>query len=157
MGTSLGIVSNVSGSVGLAGARDDTTVAFDLMLPLGAIMGVVGIVVGGWLGRPLRILTHAAERYTVDDDSVILPSSGIAEVQSLLSSFAAMRERLTQRTNERDRAEASLRATEQRFATAFRSSPWPMAIVRSTDHRIVDANDRMLELAVQPRDEVVGH
>jgi PAS domain S-box-containing protein len=47
---------------------------------------------------------------------------------------------------ERRRAERHLRASEDLFSTAFRASPDAIAISRRSDGRIVEANDRWLDL-----------
>jgi diguanylate cyclase (GGDEF)-like protein/PAS domain S-box-containing protein len=47
-------------------------------------------------------------------------------------------------------------ASEQRFASAFRASPMPIAISTLDEGRYVDVNDRFLELVGRRRDEVLG-
>lgn len=49
-----------------------------------------------------------------------------------------------------------LRATDEAFATVFRSNPGPMAISRMADGAIVDVNESFLRLIQRPRDEVLG-
>jgi two-component system cell cycle sensor histidine kinase/response regulator CckA len=56
----------------------------------------------------------------------------------------------------RKSAEAELRASEQRFAGAFRSSPAPMSITRVSDARVIDTNDAMLDLLGYTREESIG-
>jgi len=55
---------------------------------------------------------------------------------------------------ERRAAERRLRASEDLFATAFRSSPDAIAISHRADGRIITANDRWLELLGYRRDEL---
>jgi PAS domain S-box-containing protein len=55
---------------------------------------------------------------------------------------------------ERRLAVRKLRASEELFATAFRSSPDAIAISRRRDGRIIEANDRWLELMGYRRDEL---
>jgi diguanylate cyclase (GGDEF)-like protein/PAS domain S-box-containing protein len=47
-------------------------------------------------------------------------------------------------------------ASEQRFASAFRASPMPIAISTLDEGRYVDVNDRFLELVGRARGEVLG-
>lgn len=56
----------------------------------------------------------------------------------------------------RKAAEAELRASEERFAKAFRLSPAPTVISNLDDWRIIDANDRWLEAMSYRREEVIG-
>jgi PAS domain S-box-containing protein len=58
---------------------------------------------------------------------------------------------------ERKRAEAALRASEAKFASAFRASPTPIAIARLTDGRFIEVNDCFLLLFGYQRIEVIGH
>ena len=53
-------------------------------------------------------------------------------------------------------AEAALRASEERFAKAFRATPDAMSITRIRDGVIVDVNDSWLRSGNYQRDEVIG-
>jgi len=57
---------------------------------------------------------------------------------------------------ERKQAEESLRKSEEKFARAFRSSPYAMIITRPPDGRIVDVNDKFTVLSGYSREEVIG-
>jgi PAS domain S-box-containing protein len=57
---------------------------------------------------------------------------------------------------ERKRAEAALRESEERFAKAFRSSPYPMVISEIESGLCLDANDAAIHLFGHPREEVAG-
>jgi PAS domain S-box-containing protein len=50
----------------------------------------------------------------------------------------------------------SLRALEEKFSKAFKSSPVAITISRLTDGRLIDVNDRALELMSLKRDDAVG-
>ena len=57
---------------------------------------------------------------------------------------------------ERKRHEVALRESEERFATAFHSSPAIIAITTFPDGQIIDANQRMVELSGYTREEIIG-
>jgi PAS domain S-box-containing protein len=59
--------------------------------------------------------------------------------------------------SESERIERELSLSEERFFTIFRSSPVAMAIGTVTDDRLIDVNDRYLELFGCRRDELIGH
>ena len=56
----------------------------------------------------------------------------------------------------RRRAEAALRQSEERFATAFRFAPVPMLLTTLDGHRILNVNHAFLELTEWGHDSVVG-
>ena len=58
--------------------------------------------------------------------------------------------------SESERIERELSLSEERFFTIFRSSPVAMAIGTATDGRLIDVNDRYLELFGCRREELIG-
>jgi PAS domain S-box-containing protein len=70
----------------------------------------------------------------------------------LSSSNAALREEIDVRL----RTEAALRASEERFAKAFRASLDAIAIVRRLDGRIIELNDRWETMFGHSRIEAIG-
>ena len=58
---------------------------------------------------------------------------------------------------DRQRAEESLRQSEERFAKAFQASPAPMLITTLDEGRIIDVNARGLSLVGATREELIGH
>ncbi|MGE5376379.1 MAG: PAS domain S-box protein, partial [Bacteroidota bacterium] len=58
---------------------------------------------------------------------------------------------------ERRRAEQTLRESEARFSTFFRSNPAGINIFRLSDGRCVNVNDAFLKFIGYSREEVVGH
>ncbi len=57
---------------------------------------------------------------------------------------------------ERKRAEEKLRQSEERFATAFQSSPLATTLSTATDGRIIDANGTFLKMLGYKAEEAVG-
>ena len=64
---------------------------------------------------------------------------------------------LVENVTERLETERALRASQQGFATVFRSSPAMLAIRSAGDGRFVDANDAFLTALGYAREEVIGH
>ena len=93
-----------------------------------------------WVGRPLRDLTVAARKMAGGDGTVILPKSGVSEVQDLVTSFAEMQGRLAVRTAEREQAleeleeqAEELRAAKEAAEAANRAKS---AFVANMSHEI---------------------
>ncbi len=57
---------------------------------------------------------------------------------------------------ERVEVQRALERSEERFCTAFRACPVPMAILKRGSRTFVDVNDRFLRLVSRKRDEVIG-
>ena len=57
---------------------------------------------------------------------------------------------------ERKRAEESVRESENKFATVFRSSPVALTLVSATDGIFIDVNDTYVRSTGYSRDEVIG-
>ena len=64
--------------------------------------------------------------------------------------------RLEAEAAERERAQAELRCSEERFAKAFRASPVPIAIQRLDDQRYLDVNDSFLTLTGYRREDILA-
>ena len=77
--------------------------------------------------------------------------AGLAVTLGLaLGWVTSLRRRVHQRTRE-------LRASEERFSKAFQASPIPMAILRCTDGRFLDANQSFLDLSGYPAQQLQEH
>jgi PAS domain S-box-containing protein len=58
---------------------------------------------------------------------------------------------------ERQRTEAALRESEEKFSKAFRSSPSAIAIASFPEGRLIDINDNFSSISGYDRAEVIGH
>ncbi len=63
---------------------------------------------------------------------------------------------LRQEITERKRAEAALKASEEKFSNAFRTSPYAIAITHAEDGMIVDVNDAFLSMSGFSREEILA-
>src|SRR5437660_8285517 len=61
------------------------------------------------------------------------------------------------RTAELKKANESLGFSEERFSKAFHESPLPNGILRLSDQRFLDVNQRLAEVAGCKREEMIGH
>lgn len=84
------------------------------------------------------------------------PLENANSVQMFLIFVSATLLMLAASVQERRDSERRLRSSEQRFSTAFHSSPDAMAITRKTDGTLIDVNARWLELFDFRREDVIG-
>jgi PAS domain S-box-containing protein len=84
------------------------------------------------------------------------PRENAASVQVFLTFVAVIFLYLAGAVQERRDAESRLRESEERFSTAFRSSPDAIWIVRQADGRIIEVNDRWEATFGYVRDYAVG-
>ncbi len=115
---SWGIVVERSTSDVLAALNARRNRDFQTLLVIAAIALIIGLQVARQLSRPLTALAYATDQFATGDTQAPLPQSTIAEVAHLSHVFAAMRDRLTQRTAERDQIEQEREKLLQRERTA---------------------------------------
>lgn len=89
--------------------------------------------------RLTRAIRYAIERKRIEIDNIRLYHLAQAEIA------------------ERQRAEATLQASEERFAKAFRASPVALAIMRLRDGAITDSNESHERLLGYSHEELLGH
>jgi PAS domain S-box-containing protein len=134
-----------------------------------AIAVILGIVTAKWLMLPLmKMRGTSAKLLDGDFAQRVDETDGTNEVRLLAHSFnqmAAMLQtsfvrleklngELEQRVAERT---LELSISEQKFAKAFRSSPYPMAISSGIDGIFIEVNDSFLGLSGYLLGEVIGN
>jgi signal transduction histidine kinase/ActR/RegA family two-component response regulator len=91
---------------------------FQTLLAVAAIALIIGLQVARRLSHSLTALAYATDQLATGDTQAPLPRSTITEVAHLSQVFAAMRDRLTKRTAERDQMEQERENLLQRERTA---------------------------------------
>jgi len=84
------------------------------------------------------------------------PEADALAVQFFLIAVAVPVLLLSAVVEERRKAREALEASEKRSVQIFRSSPYPIAIVRRTDNTILDVNDRWESMFGIPRAQAIG-
>lgn len=79
-----------------------------------------------------------------------------ARVLDRTSELVAVIHQLEQEITERTRTEVQLHHSEERFSTAFHSSPSAIVISSAVDGSLIDANDAFLELVGYSKEAVLG-
>jgi hypothetical protein len=95
----------------LYGGREPKAAAhpFETLLIVSIVAGVAGVLAAGWLARSFRALAAAADQLAAGEEFGPLPRSSVTEVRHVTFAFETLRDRLAQRTAEREKAEAGLR------------------------------------------------
>jgi PAS domain S-box-containing protein len=111
------------------------------VLMIAAVLAMVaGVLVAGWLARPLTVLAAAVKHLGSDGPDAPLPRSHIAEVTLLADNFIELRDRLTERSVQRERAETELRRSEESFRLLFASNPQPMWVYKQPTLEFLEVN-----------------
>ncbi len=129
-------------------ARRDLLIA--VAVGAAVLLGIVLLLSRGMV-RPLSAMTKQVEALTEGTSDVLLvPVHSGDEIGVLAKAF----NRLVQ---ERSAAEAEVRASEERFRLAFRTSPEPMALTRMSDKRLVAVNEGFERLFRVSEAEALDH
>ncbi|HUS24171.1 MAG TPA: PAS domain-containing sensor histidine kinase, partial [Candidatus Binatia bacterium] len=100
------------------------------------------------IGGPLAELREAAQRIGAGDLPE-LPRSDLAEVQDVGRA-------LVESATARRRSEQALRASEEKFATAFDQTPLSLTITSLDTQQLVEVNQGFLRVTGYTREEVIG-
>ena len=133
-----------------------------------AVATAIGIMTARWVTQPILRLNSVATllskgelEHTVEiersDELGNLAHAFNQMATQLQASFTALEktnQELERRVEERT---AALRDSEEKFASAFRSTPNPIAISLVGDGRYIEVNDAFCRLSGYARAEVIGH
>lgn len=106
----------------------------------------IGAFMAHRLTNPLTTLTYASGQLAQGDSTAPLPHSTITEVAQLSAVFGSMRDRLVQRTAERNKAEARMRSLVEANIIGV--------IVANLRGEILEANDAFLTMVGYTRDDL---
>ncbi|MBI4491858.1 MAG: PAS domain-containing protein, partial [Chloroflexi bacterium] len=111
-----GVVVERPSAAALANLNATHNLAFWLLLLVIGAAAALGAFIAGRLVAPLGALARAVDQLASAEATAPLPKSRVTEVGHLATVLGEMRERLTARTAERDRAEEQLRARARQQA-----------------------------------------
>lgn len=96
-------------------------------------------------------------RLAVAFEDVTARIAAEARVRHLLEESNAARQALLGILEDEKRAEDSLRRSEEKFAAAFRTSPYALAMTRIRDGRFLEVNDAFAVISGYSRDEAMAN
>ena len=102
-----------------------------------------------------RASVHSAERIYLKKDGTPVPVQ--VEAARIMWNGKPAILGLVSDVTDRQQAEEALRASEERFAKAFKTSPYPVVISEIDTGRLVDVNDAARQLLGYCNEEVEGH
>jgi signal transduction histidine kinase len=138
----------LSGAAALAATRSFDWILATTALIVAGIAGVIGMLYGRWLARPVVALRDLAERIGRGDFSAAMPAVAPLEVGALARSMDAMRGNLVDLTETLRRREAEAQAVLSGVVEG----------VYAVDHerRIRYANAQVARLLRRPQAEIIG-
>jgi PAS domain S-box-containing protein len=143
------------------------------------IVLLLAVFFSKWLSRPLVSLaavTHHLPDKVLNHQNLIWPESGVTEIELLISNSQSMvqalentfqklldrsaelgkaNDELTTEIQERQRVEASLRQSEERFRLLYDKAPLGYQLLDETG-RVIEVNQTWLEIMGYSREEVIG-
>ena len=147
-------------------ANTRTTLLVCLLALMLAIL--VGMITSRWITEPIIRLSEASMAIASGKLDQNVEVEGVRELRVLATSFnkmvAQLREsfKALKQSNEEletrvEQRTAALRLSEEKFSSAFRASPLPIAITTLTDGCYVEVNDSFLCLLGYELPEVIGY
>jgi len=108
-----GIISERTAESAMDGVRVGRDLAFGILLIFLFLTTAGGIALARVLAAPLLSLAYAVNELAAGNPNAPLPSSRVLEIQNLANLFGLLRDRLEQRTAEREQAEKALLLSKQ--------------------------------------------
>ncbi len=165
----------------MAEINDNNRTTFLLCLASLGLVISLGVLTSRRLTQPLIKLCEAANSLSNGNWSKKVEKSRVQELATLSNAFNQMSQQLqksyqeleeysrsleqkvAERTEELEEkvriaeaAKLALRESEQKFSTAFRSTPNPVSIIRIKDQTYLDVNDAICRLTGYTREELLG-
>ncbi|HEY6451990.1 MAG TPA: ATP-binding protein [Steroidobacteraceae bacterium] len=140
--------ARLSGAASLAETHSFDWVLAATALIVAAIAGLLGVLYGRWLARPVVALRDVAERIGRGDFSAAIPAVAPLEVGALARSMDAMRGNLVDLTDALRRREAE--------AQAVLSGVVEGVYAVDPERRIRYANEQVARLLGRPQSEIIG-
>ncbi len=143
------------------------------------IVLLLAVFLSKWLSRPLVSLaavTNHLPKKVLNHQNLTWPKSGVTEIESLINNSQSMvqalentfqklldrsaelgeaNDELTTEIQERQRVEASLRQSEERFRLLYDKAPLGYQLLDETG-RVIEVNQTWLEIMGYSRGEVIG-
>ncbi|HEY2418244.1 MAG TPA: ATP-binding protein [Steroidobacteraceae bacterium] len=141
--------AQLSGAASLAATHSFDWILATTALIVAAIAGLIGVLYGRWLAKPVVALRDVAERIGRGDFSAAIPSVAPLEVGALARSMDAMRGNLVDLTDALRRREAE--------AQAVLSGVVEGVYAVDQERRIGYANEQVAKLLGRPASEIIGH
>jgi HAMP domain-containing protein len=138
-----GVVVERPADVALAQARTSREIAYGLLMLAIAVAAGVGVVISRRVTAPLATLSASVDRLAEGDPTAPVPTGGSSEVRMLARAFAALRDRLAERTAEREEALQTARATEATLRKFVEQAPVAVAML-DRDLRYLVASHRWI-------------
>jgi signal transduction histidine kinase/HAMP domain-containing protein len=140
--------ARLSGAEPLAASRSFDWILATTALIVAAIAGVIGMLYGRWLARPVVALRDLAERIGRGDFSAAMPAVAPMEVGALARAMDAMRANLIDLTEALRRREAEAQAVLNGVVEGVYAV--------DQERRIRYANGQVARLLERPASEIIG-
>jgi len=130
-----------------------------LMLAVYSIFALlaVGSLLFAWVNRPLDLITKTLASKDVSHiEGLAAKKDEFGRMAALVKKFFEQKGLLSRETAGRERSEDALKASEEKFSSAFYSVPLPLVVSLLDSGVMVDVNNAFLEMFGYRKEEMVG-
>ena len=139
-----------------------------IIISVTVLLGMAGaIIITRSIVRPLHALHVGTEMIAQGNFAYKVGTEARDEIGQLSRAFDRMTtslstsmtsiDKLNEQIDERKRAEATMQASEEKFAKAFRGSPAMISITTRKEGKFIEVNDSFTSITGYTREEVTGH